>query len=168
MPLEEQKNLAEVEINFDGSAKEEVKKYLLPDDAYEAEFILSEAFEAKEYDSEKKIPRIVFSFKILNWKEEAVLPMFANPKITKGSGTYSNSKLYDLLEASALLGEAKNSQENLKNVGSLVSWFNEKLKGRKVKIISKTANKNKPKEHQYSVVDKLVKFLDVPESTVIN
>lgn len=167
MPLEEQKNLTKVEINFEGTSKEEVKKYLLPDDAYEAEFILAEAVETKDFDSEKKIPRIVFTFKILNWKEEAVLPMFANPKITKGSGTYSNSKLFDLLESGNLLDEAKNSEENLTPLDSLVSWFNVKLKDRRVKIISKTANKNKSKDQQYSVVDKLVKFLDVPETSVI-
>ena len=83
-----------------------------------------------------------------------IIPCFTAFKVSKGSGTYSDSKLYGILEVADLLEKTK-SVEN-KSDEEKLEFLKKNLIGRKVKCWMKTVKKGS--EEQYSVVDKFSKI----------
>lgn len=142
------------EMNLDGKSPEYEKVYV-PVDSYEAEIVgISDPFETKGYDSNKIVMKRRMEVRI----GKKTVPMFMTDKVTKGSGSYSNSKLYDLLEKLGLLDEVKKNKEKLENSDVFTVWFNDKMGGKKVKVLTKTVNKM-DKERRYSVVDDIIKVV---------
>jgi len=103
-------------------------------------------------DPDKEESRVTFTIKMKDDKEEDKnLPLFCAFKVSKGFGTYSNSKLYDLLDVAGLLEDAQkvaksSSEDQLK-------FLRDNLIGKNVRFIVKTVRKGTPE--QYSVVKEI-------------
>lgn len=155
---EENENKKEVLVDFDGSTKSEYSNVLLDDDTYAGKIVACELVEVPNYEGTGTSNKIVFSIKLVEVEGEPEIPLYANPVVKKAGGTkgYSNSKLYDLLEASGELENARGDSSVLETFEGLHAWLESALVGRECKVLSRTANKGK--ENAYSVVERVIKF----------
>ena len=155
-------------LDFEGTSSQGFDKPLVAEDSYQGVIKACQAIETRKYDGNGVEDKIIFNIEISgnDLKEPVELPLFANPIIKKSSGTkgYSNSKLYDLLDKSGLLAEAKVDAEELAYLSSLVSWFNANLIGRKCKVLVKTRKKGM--EGAYSSIADVLRF--EPVSTEVS
>jgi hypothetical protein len=153
--------------NLEGKKADRV---LVDVDSYEA--VITKIGEIREFKTafvnketgkseEKTQNKFAIEWKIANKgnAEGKIIPMFVGTRISKGSGSYSNSKLYDVLDKAGLIEEFKKANKITDD--DIMEWLRKKLTDRIAKVITKTVNKNE-KEKSYSVVDDIVKFLDNP------
>lgn len=157
--VEEKKE--EVRIDLDGKASTEYETYLIPEDSYDAEIVAINQRESPNYDNPKvKETKFVFSC-LIDGKE---LLFWANPKITKGSTSksgksYSNSKLYEVLDKAGLLGKIGEKKAELLTLDGLQQFMSSNLVGKKVRCVVKTRNKGGG-EKEYSSVSEFLRFLE--------
>ncbi len=155
-----------VSFNLDGqSPKEDIEREYVPEDSYPAVIhdisdIKTFAVWNKPNETEEKM---VITFAVSVDGKQVNLPMFAKPVVTKGSGTYSNSKMFDLLEVCGLMEEAKKIRDEIEVMDSaelknktFVDFLSKNLLQKTCKVITKTIKKGT--SEQYSVVDKLLRF----------
>lgn len=132
------------------------ERVLVPDDSYEGTVLeVSDPFDTtyKDKTTSKRSVQVEFEFE----KETKTLPMFLTNSVTKGSGDYSSSKLFELLEVAGILKEYEENEERLKDDNNFTVWINEKIKDKKVKFTTKRVNKN-DSDKTYSVIDRIVRF----------
>ena len=157
-------------INLDGMA---AQKTLVPEDAYEAVITsIGELMEFKtnfpgkdgklEEKTQEKFP-VEWTLKTKGYEEKKVT-MFLSPRVSKGSGTYSNSKLYDVLEKANLLEKFRKANRLLDD--EIMTWLKTELKDRLARISVKNTISKKTGD-KYSTVDKVIRFLDVAEEVKI-
>jgi len=162
-----------VATNWDGSAPTKIDKPLIAEDVYEGAIAGIRLIEAKAYDSTDMEFNLVYDVVLpeVAWTKTnddgsteetkgANLALWVKPKITKGSGTFSNSKLFDLLEKGKLLEIAKAETEKfsdeIKGLDNLLEFLIKNFEGRKGKFIVKTRNKGK--DNAYSSIKEVVNF----------
>lgn len=162
--VKEVKQSALIKVEFEENEREETPKFLIAPDAYDAQIVSAEAVETKGWKTDELVQKIVFNLKILNQKEVIVLPLFCRALIKKCGGTYSNSKLYDVLDNANLIPATKNETEkNLRSLPELVEWLNANLNGRLCRASVQTVNKGQ-KDDEYSCVSGILRFeVVVPE-----
>ncbi len=157
----------QVRIDLDGKASTDYETVLIPEDSYDAEITAINQRESPNYDNPKiKETKMVFSC-LIDGKE---LLFWANPKITKGSTSksgksYSNSKLFDVLEKAGLLGKVGEKKAELATLDGLQHFLSENLVGRKARCVVKTRNKGGG-EKEYSSISEILRFLESSDSTV--
>ena len=162
-----------VQVNLDD--KKEYPKTLIDVDSYQSEVMeIGDTYKEKGYQTEKEEEKFVINFKIqtmlpskedpeVKVKTDVLLPLFMKTVITKGSGTYSNSKLYDFLEKSDLLKTFKSEWPRIsllpddKQNEAFINFFKDRCLGKICKIMTKTVKKGTPEA--YSVVGEIIKFL---------
>lgn len=146
-----------MEINLKGQME---KRFGIPQDSYVAKLTeISEPFETTKFDSDIRIEKFRIDFDVVLGKgekvkiydddkvteetmEEIKLPMYLSTKISKGTGTYSNSKLYDLIKAFGLLEELdEKSEEFAKDDDAFFTWLGAHLIGKKCKVLVKNSEK---------------------------
>ena len=154
-------------MNIDG--KSGFEKTLIPQKAYEA--VISKVGDIKEFPSsfrdkktgivkdelKRKAP-IDWIIKTPGVAFDKVVSQFVPIKYSKGSGTYSNSKLYDLLALAGIGKEFEKANRLLES--EVIVWLKQKLPDRLAQISVKTAT-SKTGE-QYSTVKDVITFLDNP------
>lgn len=144
--------------------------YKMPEDAYEATIVkVGDLFRSLNFDGnevekftigfEVQIPEGTEVKEIQDDKEKdytgktVELTMFCTPRVTKGSGTYSNSKLYDVLDKLKLIDDLGKVADQIDTTEKLVEWVKNKVIGIKCKVLTKNTKDGK------SRVDKIVKRL---------
>mgnify|MGYP001558063366 FL=1 len=155
------------EMNTDGKSFERV---LIPQKAYEA--VINKVGEIKEFPSSfkdketgiikeelKRKFSIDWIIKTPGTAFDKIVSQFVPIKYSKGSGTYSNSKLYDILHLANLGKEFEKANRLLES--EVIAWLKEKLPNRLAQISVKTTTSKKGE--QYSSVKDIITFLDVPE-----
>ncbi len=118
---------------------------------------ISEPYEQPKFQSEGVQTKITIKIRVLEKSDannKVDLPMFLTFIKTKGSGAYSNSKLYDVLDTAGLLKESE-GLDSTESKGQL-EWLRNRLCTLKAKFLIKTVKKGTP--DAYSVVDKIVKI----------
>ena len=150
----------EVLVDFDGTSKANTPKVLIDEDAYDAIVVKCDLVTVPSYDDPKTPEnKIVFTMGV-KAKEPVDLPLYCNPVIKKASAggkkSYSNSKLYDIIEKAGLLEKAKKQHDVLETLQGLTSWLDASLRGRQCRVLVKTRNKGM--ENSYSTVADVVRF----------
>ena len=144
-----------ISINLDGKPKGDgensFQKVHVSDDVHEGTIKELVVMPAKDFDSGADVKKIVLNVAL----PEGVVSSWNTPKVTKGSGTYSSSNLYTVLEKAKLIEDFKQFTETIVSEEQLALYFNEKLKGKKIKVLTKTV---KPKDgsEPYSKIDKII------------
>lgn len=150
------RRLETMEFNLDGkSPRKEYEKIFLDElkdgvpQVYNGEIIgISDIYEQKKFKKEEMVKKITMTVKMTDGKE---IPFFLSWVITKGSGTYSNSKMYDVVVTAGLL-EKVSEINNVEDERQL-EWFKDRLVGKNCKFLPKTISKD-DKKNRYSCVDK--------------
>ncbi len=166
-----------MEINLDGNNQAKMgKAYGIPQDSYQATITeIGEPFKGKGYKpTDPEIEKIWIKYEVKlepettvtvydgeeTPKQETVqtveLKQYLSAKITKGSGEYSNSKLYDLIEAMQLkeLIKEENGKQSFDDTKVFVEWLRTKIVGASVKVQVKNS-----KEKGISRVNELLRVL---------
>lgn len=149
----------EVLINLDGKAKgdgESIKLCLISEDVHDGTIEEVVNLKGSNFDSGAEEEKIVINVKPNGF--EGIISKWCSTKITKGSGTYSSSTLYVIAEKAKLLDQIKDQQENLTTAEMLAKFFNEKLKGKKCKVLTKTVTSKADATKKYSKIDKFISF----------
>lgn len=115
---------------------------------HKGKFLSVEAIEAPAYDNPNvKEPKLVFLVGI----GDVDLPFYVNPRVSKGSGSYSNSKLYDVLEALDLLEDFSSLPAVKENkpiaLPALVKFLEDKVIGKVARVGVKNSKKGTPEEY---------------------
>jgi len=152
-----------MEIDFEGSKQEYSKKYGIPQDSYKATLVnVSEPFETPGYENENimtekvtlefdiELPEDIKEVKTFEVDNQGIdvmkivkLPMFSTTKISKGSGKYSNSKMYDIIHILGLDFKLKQEKESLRGESGYDSKkFTEWLKTNSMGCVVKVQVKN--------------------------
>lgn len=152
----------QVRIALDGeTSSQDYETFLIPEDSYDAEIAAINQRESPNYNNPQvKETQFVFSC-LIEGKE---LLLWVKPKITKGSisksgKTYSNSKLFDILEKAGLLEKVKEKKEELLTLDGLQQFLSSNLVGKKARCVVKTRNKGGG-EKEYSSVSEVLRFLE--------
>jgi len=147
-----------VDVNLDGKAKEgttEIKQILVAEDVHEGTIKDVVVIEGANFDSGAPEKKIVQNIELA----DGIVSKWSSPKITKGSGTYSSSNLFVLLEKANLLADFASYVDNITQSENqeerLATYLNGKLAGKKCKVLTKTVTK-KDGSGKYSKVDKYV------------
>ncbi len=145
-------------INLEGKVETFRREKLVDQERYNA------VFSKARYVPNVQTLRGVQNKIALDWEVEvdgrtAVLTMLCNTKVTKGSGTYSNSKLYDVFEKLKVLEHFAKfaAQETEIDDEKLIEWINSNIVGKKAVI--EVRNINMGTDEEYSIIDKIVKTL---------
>lgn len=144
-----------VKIDLEGKQNEEnpdFKKIKVSDDVHDGTIKDIVLLEGTNFDTGAKEPKIVLNVEIA----EGVVSRWDSPKVTKGVGTYSPSNLYVTLEKAGLLEDFKQYAETIKSEEQLTTYFNEKLSGKKVKILTKTVQPKDKEKEPYSKIEKVI------------
>ena len=151
-----------MEIDLEGNKQEYGKKYGMPQDSYKAVIVgVSEPYMAKAYtegDEDEEKLRIDFevdtdSQKVIEFEgdikqkveiERVPLSMFIRAKISKGSGKYSNSALYDVIAMLGLHDSLVADMDKLKtdskyDTVKFAAWLRTKATGKEVKVMVKNS-----------------------------
>lgn len=149
--------------NLEGSKSQEIEKVYLPElvdgepKAYGGTIKeISEIYKQPKYNAEGEDEKITIGVEMEDGKK---IPLFLNFKVMKGSGSYSNSKLYDVIETANGLTLAKNVENSM--YPEKLNFLNTLLVGKKCKFLVKTVKKDQP--DKYSVVDRMTKIWDITE-----
>jgi len=106
----------------------------------------------------EKENKLVFKVQVLD-EGNVEIPLFVKPKINRITTLgFSNSKLYDILDLAGVLDSVSERKEELKVLGNLLMFLEEKLVGKSIRFASKNSRKGKPDE--YSVVGEIYEFLN--------
>lgn len=146
---------------FNISGKGGFEKHLLEHESRHTAVIkeIQDVMEMADYnDPSEPIEKIPIVFDV-NGKE---LSMLATNKITRGSGSYSNSKLFDIIDKAGQTDDLTHifSEGEVDNK-DILEFLRGRLVGRTCEVELKTAKLKKPVSEQYSMVSKVVKFTDV-------
>ncbi len=159
-----------VTVNIDGSNNQDMpEKVYIQDDSYEAVIVdVSDAYIADnpyaKGDEPKQDEKVNIAFEVSADGKPATLMMYPKTKVTKGSGKYSNSKLFDVLDAAKLTEEFGKTwtlieaMDKDKQAPAFVQFLRDNLIGKKCKVSTKTTNKD-DKEKRYSTVKEVLRFL---------
>ncbi len=144
-----------VSINLDGKPKEGgesvFERIHVNDDVHDGKFKEVIVVDGVNFDSGNPEKKIVVNVEL----QEGIVSAWYTPKVTKGSGTYSSSNLYILLEKSNLLEDFKPFSETITTEEQLGNWFSEKLSGKGVKVLTKSITSKKDGV-VYSKIDKII------------
>ena len=151
-----------VTVNLDGKSplKERV---FIKEDAYNAVISgVSDIREQAKYQNPKETEeKFNIDFTVTTPEGPKEIPMFLTPKVTKGSGTYSNSKLFDVLEKAKLLEDFKKVWDTIEVMDgkenqnkALIDFLQKVLLQKPCKVLTGTSKKGQA--DQYSVVDKII------------
>lgn len=145
----------------------------IEDDTYSGEISEVVNFETTDYNGKptEKVRVEITLDKAQTDGNEVVLPLFVSANISDAgehSDTHNNSKLYDLLVASGNKEALQKVYDEVagKNLSAdeqstvFLGLLHKVLVGNRVKVLSKTVTPTKGDD--YSVVDKIVKFLKTP------
>ena len=108
---------------------------------------------------EKTQEKVQFNFLVKQEDGTAVeIPAWAGNTVSRGAGTYSNSKLYNFLDALGYLKEYNDGIAKLEDDVNFNVWLNDKFKKEqpKVQVIIKNSWKG-DKEKEYSSVREILK-----------
>lgn len=159
MPIEQKKleeKRKEVLVDFDGKAISAYPKVLIAEDAYQATIDSVNLVSVPDYDHpEQPVHKIVLQVRI----GENMLPLFANPVVKKASAGgkgYSNSKLFDILEAANEIESAKKQVEALETFEGLAGFLEARLKGRACRVLVESSKSRAG--DSYSTVKKIIRF----------
>lgn len=146
---------------FNISGKGGFEKHLLEHESRHNAVIkeIQDVMETADYnDPAERIEKIPIVFDV-GGKE---LSMLATNKITRGSGTFSNSKLFDVIDKAGLTDDLVHifSEGEVSNA-DILEFLRGRLVGRICEVELKTANLKKPVSEHYSMISKVVKFTDV-------
>lgn len=143
--------------NFDGTA--DVPRHKLTNKArYPAELKQAELRSVTTFDGQDVENKIALTWSINVDGEKKELLQWFNPAITKGSGKYSNSNLYDFLDTVAKIEDAKKLFENSREIpDEMLTDFMNKFVGMKVEVEIKNIRKGTLEE--YSTVGDVIKAL---------
>jgi hypothetical protein len=148
-------------INLDGKAPEssEYKKIKVSEDIHEGVVEDIKLAEGIDFDTGEKVPKLILNVRL----SEGLISKWFSPKVSKGSGRYSSSEGYVILEKAGLLNTLKEVasqfKEGKEGMEQLGKFFNQYLKGKKVKILTKTiVPKGGTVDEAYSKIDKIVAF----------
>ncbi len=153
-----------VNVNFDGKGQTE-RVFIEKEDAYDAVISgVSDIRDQPVYQKpDKTEEKLTIDFTVKTPEGNKEIPMFAKPLVTLGSGTYSNSKMYDVLEKCGLLETFKQKwdtidvMDNKENQNkAFVEFLQMHLLQKPCKVLTKTIKKGQPS--QYTVVDKIINF----------
>jgi len=150
-----------VQVNLDGNSPSDIPRAYVAQDVYEAKIVrVSDPFMAKSnYGDDKE--KVVVDFEIKS--QDVTIPMYMTTVVSKGSGDYSNSKMYDLLDSAKLLEKfsemwkSKDFKNDVERTATFIEFLKNNLMDQTCKVISKTVNKDDA-DKKYSVVDKILKF----------
>jgi hypothetical protein len=167
-----------MEINLDGkSTKTNEKVYGVMEDSYKAILTdISEPYMANKYKSEtEQEEKITLNFDVFIEDNQDVtvfvndekhteklkvvpLNLYCTTRISKGSGDYSNSKLYDVLDKYGLLEQLKKDMKLFDDKPELfVKWLKEKIMHSNVKVAVKNG-----KESGVSRISTINRVIDCP------
>jgi len=146
-------------INLDGKAPEntEFKKIKVSEDVHEGVVEDIQLKEGVDFDTGEKVPKLILNVRL----SEGLISKWFSPKVSKGSGRYSSSEGYVLCEKAGLLDQLRSVADQFKDGAEgqeqLAKFFNQFLKGKNVKVLTKTIT---PKDggEPYSKIDKVVSF----------
>lgn len=148
-------------INLDGKAPEsQFEKVKLEDkERYPAELMASRVQETDAYDKPgQKVNKLLIDFEVETKEGKHLIPMWANPRVSKGSGNFSNSKLYNVFSTMKVLDKfAKQFKDKEEITDDELSDFITEHAGTKVQV--QISNSNKGTEDEYSNVSDVIKVL---------
>ena len=155
-------------VNLDGKSQGDgdTPKPFLQEDSYPS--VIQEISDIEEYkvwnEENKMEEKMRIKFRVKDGEDKQhELNMYPKPLVTKGSGTYSNSKMYDVLDKAGLLDEFKKVWEQIsvltdpkaKNA-AFVDFLQKNLVNKPCKVMVKTVKKGTPE--QYSIVKEVIRF----------
>ena len=148
-----------MEIDLDGKNQQYNKMYGIPQDSYKATLAdISEPFETPGYENKDimtekvrlefdiELPGEIKEVNVFEGENKSVdvmkivrIPMYATTKISKGSGKYSNSKMYDVVHILGVNKMLEQDKESLKvndtyDSKKFVEWLKSKSIGALVKV----------------------------------
>jgi len=149
-----------VSINLDGKpigndGVNTFQKIHVADDVHEGTIEGFVVLDGKDFESGAEVKKIVLNVALAN----GLVSSWNSPKVTKGSGTYSSSNLYTILDKAKLIEDLAKFKDSImtgeNQEDRLAGYLNEKLKGKKTKVLTKTV---KPKDgsEPYSKIDKII------------
>lgn len=157
----------------DRTEEKDYERVKIEDGSYVAEItFVSSVFKTADLNgSEKEKLHIDYQ---LNDGEKKTLPYFVTAVISNageksgsnGKSKFSNSKLYELLKASGTFSKYEGMKDTIfreelsaeEQNKIFVDFLSKVLIGKRAKILTKTVNPEK--DDSYSVVERIVKFLD--------
>jgi len=152
-------------FNVTGSGSGNFERHLLEHESRHKAVIkeVQEIREMADYnDASKCIEKIPIVFEV----DGKDLSMLATNKVTKGGGSYSNSKLYDVMERAGIIDNfIEVFKEGDVADDDVLEFLRGRIVGRTCEVEIKNANRNKPDKEEYSSVGKIVKFLDSSDAT---
>ena len=150
--------------NLDAKPKMEFKKIYLPEMEDGAPLVytgviqnISDVYNEKKFNSEERVEKIRIEVGVVSKGDliDHTVCLFPTFVVSKGSGSYSSSKLYEILETAELLGEAKKVANESKEVQ--IAFLRKALIGMRCKFLVKTVRKD-DKETRYTVLEKFTKI----------
>jgi len=173
-----------MEINLTGDYGTTKIMHSIPQDSYKAKIIdISDPFITQGYEEgDKEREKICIVFEVdadgqeveitegetVTKEKKAVIPlsMYCTTQISKGSGKYSNSKLFDVLSILDLLKQFEIDAPAINGESDVfVKWFKEKTKDMEVKVMVK--NSKEKKFSRVSEINRLIKNPNIiPEEKV--
>ena len=143
-------------FNLDGKAPEgtEFPKCNVSEEVHEGIVNNVVLLPAKDFKTGADCNKIVLNVDL----EAGPVSKWMTPKVSKGSGTYSNSALYDVVSKAGLLEDIAQYQDSIASEERLATYLDEKLKGKKVQVLTKTVKPKDESKESYSKIEKVVKF----------
>ena len=140
----------------------EFQKVLIPEGTYKSDIIkISDEVGTEDFNGEPR-ESIIITHKVYDKKKNAhEISQFVNAIVSKGTGDYKNSALYDILELAGRVEEfykefnGHNKSDDLDKF--VLDYFRGFLLDRPCEVQVKTIKKNTP--DKYSVVHKITKLL---------
>jgi len=150
------------EINLTGEAPErDYDNIKLKHEArYEGQCTDAKLRSTTEYKSDKETEKAVLYWAVKDGENTYTLSMWMNPKVTKGSGNYSNSKLYDMMVRLGILDKFAEHVGDKKEISNeeLREFLKANVIG--IKAVIEVSNVNQGKEEEYSTVSKVIEKLE--------
>lgn len=144
-------------VNLDGTAPGGERVTLEDKARFPASFVDVRIQEVKDYETSDTVNKLIVVWNVKAGKEEHEIPMWINPIVSKGSGTFSNSKLYDAIEVIGLMDDFRvfaKDRDTLEDE-ELRSWVEGAFTGVKAEVEIK--NRNKGTDDEYSNVSEIIK-----------
>jgi len=140
----------------------EYSKIWIPDGVYKSDIIkVSDEIGTEGFGGEPR-ESIVITHRVYDKKKQPYeVPQFVNAIVSKGTGDYKNSQLYDILELAGKVKEFYKEYDGLDKEVDLEKWVLDYFRGflleKPCEVQVKTIKKNTPEK--YSAVHKILKLL---------
>ena len=143
-------------FNLDGKAPEgtEFPKCNVPEEVHKGVVKDVVLLPAKDFKTGADCNKVVLNVDL----EAGPVSKWMTPKVSKGSGTYSNSALYDVISKAGLLEDIAQYTDSMKTEEQLALYLNEKLSGKAVDVLTKTVKPKDETKETYSKIEKVIKF----------